>query len=206
MAVETSLLSNAVYATGTDMSLQLVRGRVGSTQRRHSVVNPMHSFYPTKDDRWMAITGGQPASLAEALGHPELVDDPRFADIKTRRQYAAEIVDLLDSVFRERTLAEWRERFETHAAFGWAPVQRPEDVVADPQAEAAGAFVHVPLRRGGSYRGIAKPVSFLHANGEPDGLPKIEGPTIGQHTDEILRDLGYAPEQIAELYEQEVVG
>jgi crotonobetainyl-CoA:carnitine CoA-transferase CaiB-like acyl-CoA transferase len=206
-AVEASLLRTAVFVAGTDMGLQLVRGRVGSAQPRHANVNPMHSFYPTKDGRWIAITGANAESLAAALGHRELAGDPRLADLASRRKHAAEIVDLLDSIFREHTLAEWRQRFGLQQpSFRWAPVQRPEDVAADPQAEAAGAFVDVPLKRGGSYRGVAMAPGFFDADGTPDGLPKMEGPTIGEHTDEILAELGFAPQRIAELRARKVAG
>jgi crotonobetainyl-CoA:carnitine CoA-transferase CaiB-like acyl-CoA transferase len=204
--VETSLVRTAVFIAGTDMGLQLVRGRVGSSQARHANVNPMHSFYPTKDGRWIAISGAQAATLAKVLDHPELADDPRLADLASRRKYAAEIVDLLDSSFRERTLAEWCERLESYELFRWAAVQRPEDVVADPQAQAAGAFVEVPLRRGGSYRGVAMPAGFFNPDGSPDGLPHMEGPALGGDTDDILGELGYAPVQVAEMREQKVVG
>jgi crotonobetainyl-CoA:carnitine CoA-transferase CaiB-like acyl-CoA transferase len=203
--VETSLLRAGIYTVGTDMGLQGARGRVGSSQPRHSIVNPYQTFFPTKDDRWIAVNLGGGQELPAVLDHPELADDPRLVDAPTRRKHAAEIIDLFDSIFRERTLAEWCERLES-ANFIWAPVQTAADVVADPQAEAAGAFVSIPLKGGGAYRGPAMPVGFLNGDGERDGLPSGQAPELGENTDEILTGLGYAPDKVAALRAEGVIG
>ncbi|MEL6664045.1 MAG: CoA transferase, partial [Pseudomonadota bacterium] len=70
----------------------------------------------------------------------------------------------------------------------WAPVQTLADVAADPQAEAAGAFVDTPSAKGdgSTFRAPASPIRFPGAD---DG-PKGPSPTMGQHTREVLQDLG----------------
>lgn len=204
--VETSLLRTGIFAVGGDLGLQIARGRVGSNQPRRKNTNPYHGFYPTKDDRWMAVSLGRGQDVGAALGHPELADDPRFADAPARRAHGPEIVEVLDGIFRERTLAEWCERFDG-VDFIWSPVQQAEDVVADPQADASGAFVMVPGKNGlGAYREPAMPVGFIDADGVPDGLPKTVGPELGEHADEVLAELGYAPAEIARLRTGGVVG
>jgi crotonobetainyl-CoA:carnitine CoA-transferase CaiB-like acyl-CoA transferase len=203
--LEGSLLRTGIFALGTDLSLQIMRGRVGSTQPRRQNVNPYHGFYPTKDGRWMAVSLGRASNLPATLGHPELAGDPRFANAKTRRAHGAEIVDLFDAIFRERTMEEWSERFRD-ADFPWAPVQNAAEVVADPQAQAAGAFTEVPLKVGGSYRGVAMPVGFFNPDGTSDGLPKRDAPGLGEHTDDLLVSLGYRPERIAQLRNDAVIG
>jgi crotonobetainyl-CoA:carnitine CoA-transferase CaiB-like acyl-CoA transferase len=202
--VETSLMRTAIYAVGTDMTMQLSRGRVGSNQPRKTNINPLNSFFPTKDDRWIAGNLGNLENL-DILGHSEIMTDPRFRDAPTRRKHAAEVVDILDAIFRERTLAEWVERLES-ARFTWAPVQRLDEVAKDPQAEAAGAFVDVPFKSGkGTYRGVATPVEFTNPEGQREGIPKTQGPTLGENTDEILASIGYAPDKIAALRAQKIV-
>ena len=197
--VEVSLLRTGVYALGTDLGLQMVRGRVGSNKPRHENVNPYFGFYPTRDNRWLAVQLGRADSLPEVLGHPELKDDPRFATPQSRREHAREVVDIIDNITRERTLAEWCEHLKGHD-FPWAPVNSPADAIADPQVEAAGAFVDVPRRGGeGTFRALAMPVGFRDADGQPDGLPRAQAPRIGENTDEILRALGRGAEEIAAL-------
>jgi formyl-CoA transferase len=77
----------------------------------------------------------------------------------------------------------------------WAPVQTTEDVVRDPQAIAAGAFVDVPQPDGGTIRGVSSPVDFSRDAWRPAGPV----PECGQHTEEILLELGWDWEGIAAL-------
>lgn len=204
--VDTSLLRVGAFAVGTDMALQLTRGRVGSHKPRHENVNPYHGFYPTKDGRWMAVNFGRATNLPAQLGHPELVEDQRLADVTTRREHNAEIVDLLDSIFRERTMDEWCTRFREVADFVWAPVQNAKEVTEDPQVEAAGAFVEVPFKDGsGTFRSPAMPVGFFNNDGTPDGIPHSQGPILGEHADEILHSVGYDSAAIKELREAHII-
>jgi len=201
--VETSLLRTAMFAIGTDLVMQTTRGRVGSNQPRETNINPLHSFFPTKDGRWIAANLTS-LDLLGVLGHPELFEDPRFADAPSRRKSGPEVVAKLDEIFRERTLEEWCERLQD-AEFTWAPVQRPEEVVKDPQAFAAGGFVDVPLKTGGSYQGPAMPAGFVNFEGEADGLPRSQSPDLGEHTDAILAEIGYSPADVAGLRAAKIV-
>lgn len=203
--VETSLLRTAMFAVGTDLTMQLTRGRVGRSQKRAAAVNPLHSFFPTKDGRWIAANLGDIGSLG-ALGHPELARDPRFADAGARRKNSQALVETLDAIFKARTLAEWCEQLEP-AEFSWAPVQTPEEAVKDPQAMAAGALTEVPLRSGeGSYLGVAMPAGFMDFDGAPDGRPRGQAPELGEHTGEVLAELGYTAAQLEDLRARQVIG
>ncbi|MDB5444967.1 MAG: CoA transferase [Phenylobacterium sp.] len=202
--VETSLLRSAMFAIGTDLTMQLTRGRVGRSQPREANINPLHSFFPTRDDRWIAANLGNIGNVA-GLGHPELLEDPRFADPAARRKNGEALVRRLDEIFRERTLAEWTQALQG-ADFSWAPVQTAQEVVEDPQALAAGGLTDVPLKSGeGSYRGVAMPAGFWDFDGTPDGLPRGQAPDLGEHTDAILAEIGYSAEQIGDLRGRNVV-
>ena len=83
----------------------------------------------------------------------------------------------------------------------WAPVQTPAEVIADPQATAAGAFVDVPLADGGTARMVASPADFSTSSCQP----RAPVPEHGQHTEEILLELGYGWDAIADLKKQRVI-
>ncbi len=77
----------------------------------------------------------------------------------------------------------------------WAPVQTTEEVLEDPQAIASGAFVEVPMPDGSSARMVASPLDFS----DTAWKPRATSPELGQHTEEILLELGYDWEKITEM-------
>ena len=107
---------------------------------------------------------------------------------------AKDLISLVDEGFAAKSLDEWAEVFATEPDFFWAPVQTPEEVVNDPQLRAAGGLVEVPDDFGGTTM-ITSPADF---HGTP-WAPRSLAPELGQHTDEILAELGQTPAQIAEL-------
>lgn len=127
-------------------------------------------------------------------GHPEWIDDPRFATSRDRTVNARELIGLLDSVFATKTLDEWAAIFATEPDMFWAPVASPEEVLADPQTRAAGGIVDVPNGTG-VVPMIASPADFHGTPGEPRSV----APRIGQHSREILRELGRSDADIDAL-------
>jgi crotonobetainyl-CoA:carnitine CoA-transferase CaiB-like acyl-CoA transferase len=83
----------------------------------------------------------------------------------------------------------------------WAPIQSTEEVVADPQAVAAGAFVDVPMPDGQTARMVASPVDYS----DTPWQPRATAPELGQHTEEVLLELGYDWEAISALKERHVI-
>ena len=96
--------------------------------------------------------------------------------------------------------AEWREIFDREGVW-WAPVATMDEIAEDPQAEAAGAFCTVPLPEGGTTRMVSTPVDFSHTRWAPGGPV----PEAGQHTEEVLLELGYDWEKIDALKEAGVI-
>lgn len=116
-----------------------------------------------------------------------------------RRENAATLVDLLDSIFTQKTLADWAPIFDRENVW-WAPVQSTEDLLADPQARAAGLFVNVPTADGEAEM-VATPCDF----GGTPWAPSTMAPELGQHSEEILLELGIDWEEIGRLKEARVI-
>jgi crotonobetainyl-CoA:carnitine CoA-transferase CaiB-like acyl-CoA transferase len=196
--VETSLLRTGVYAIGSDMAIQLRFGKLASTRGRREAIQPLANFFQTRDGRWICLLPRQGATdwprIAAAAGRPDLVDDPRFATSKSRRENTAALVDILDQAFGAMDYAEAETALDA-GDLTWAPYQTPRDLVGDPQAEAAGCFVDTPDGVGGSFKAPASPARFP---GAPDG-PRGPAPRLGADTASVFRELGWSEDQIAAL-------
>lgn len=196
--VETSLIRAGVYSVASDMAIQLKFGRVASNRPRKSAVNPMANFFQSQDGRWFCLVprqgGDDWPTLCRIAGRPDLIDDERFKKPRARGENAAALVEALDEAFAGLPFDETARRLDA-ADFAWAPVQTAAEVAADPQAEAAGCFVETPDGEGGSFRAPAAPARFPGA----DAMPRSPSPTLGQHTDAVLAEVGYSPDEIAAL-------
>jgi crotonobetainyl-CoA:carnitine CoA-transferase CaiB-like acyl-CoA transferase len=202
--VSTSLLRVGVYVLGWDTNATLRLGIEATPMTRAWTPNPVISAYRAKDEKWFWLLGLQGQrhwpDLVRAIERPEWLDDPRFATMRARRENVTELIPLLDAVFATRTLAEWGEAFD-RAGMWWAPVQTTTEVVADPQAEAAGCWVEVPVAEGGTARMVATPVDFSDTAWAPAGV----SPECGQHTEELLLELGHDWEAIGAFKEKGVI-
>lgn len=156
---------------------------------------PLANPYRTKDNRWIWLAFMQPdrwwSDLCRRLQHPELAEDPRFVDAGRRQESLAECVAVLDAIIATKTLAEWKVDLADVEGV-WDPVASPEEIYNDEQALVNGYLPEV-LGDGTPLRAVASPMQF-------DGVPmtKVVGaPEPGQHTEEIMLEMGLTWEQIA---------
>jgi crotonobetainyl-CoA:carnitine CoA-transferase CaiB-like acyl-CoA transferase len=183
--VTTSLLRAGVYCLGWDIGVQLRFGKRESTRPRHRSRGPLVNSYQASDGKGFWLIGLEAdrhwPGLVVALEHPDLATDVRFVDARSRLANSQALIALLDEVFATRPMTEWAERFDVHDVW-WAPINSIVDVIADPQARAAGAFVAMSPRDGEApYEAVASPVDF-------EGWTLCPGPvpTLGEHTGEVL--------------------
>jgi len=174
--VETSLLRTGLYCLGWDLGMVMRFGKLAATRPRAEEINPLVNSYKAADEKWFWLLGVESQrhwpNVCRSIGREDLIDDERFVDARGRRHNARACIEELDGEFATRTRDEITASFDEHDVW-WAPVLTPEEVVEDPQAIAAGAFVEVPAGEGApAHRAVASPVQF-HG-----GMPPI-GPVPG---------------------------
>jgi len=158
-------------------------------QSQHAgMMNPLTNFYRTKDGRYLTLIMLEGdrywAPVCAAIGRPELADDPRFSSFAARAENRGECIALLDEVFAARTLDEWSAALDGVAV--WGPVRTAREVHDDPQVAANGYLPEVDAGDGTSFRLVATPVQY-----DETPVAPIRSPEHGQHTEQILLDLGY---------------
>ncbi|HKY16870.1 MAG TPA: CoA transferase [Microthrixaceae bacterium] len=201
--VTTSLLRQGAYTLGFDVNVALMWGRTLAPAVRETMPNPSVNHYAAGDGRRFWIVGLEGErhwpSLARAVGRPEWLHDEHFATPRARARNASELIARLDEIFATRTLDEWAEAFDAESELFWAPINSIEDLIVDEQFHASGGVVRVPDERG-TIPMLATPVDF---DGRP-AQPRWRAPRHGEHTDEVLRELGRDDEVIAGLHDSGV--
>ncbi len=187
--VETSLLRAGIYTVGWPLSIQLRYGKHAPTDPRTAMGNPLINSYEAGDGRWFWLLGLEAERhwppLLRAIDRTDLADDERFTTPRARRKNATALIEVLDAVFAAAPRDHWTSRFDAEDVW-WAPVNTLADVVEDPQAVAAGAFVDVPEGAGSAgHRAVMTPVDF---SATPAG-PRRGVPGLGEHTDEVLAEV-----------------
>jgi crotonobetainyl-CoA:carnitine CoA-transferase CaiB-like acyl-CoA transferase len=187
--VEVSLLRTGTYVLGWDLSLQATVGKVARAEARESNQTPLMNCYRTKDGRWFFFTGLEAdrhiGAVCRALGRPDLLSDPRFADATAIRRNRTEVIAILDDIVATLPLDAWAERFDREGVW-WAPAQGPADVLEDAQLAANEGFLALPGEAGEPPgRSVNGPVSFS----DVPARPTAAAPRLGEHTDEVLAEL-----------------
>ena len=195
--VDVNLLSTAAWTMSTDLSSTLVDGQdppvLGRRRRRHA----LHESFRTADDRWILLFMPEPhwwPKFCAVVARPEWVDDPRLATIPARTENMPLVTDLMDEVFATRTLAEWGRLFDD-AGLTWGPAATVSEVAADPHLNAVGAFPEVQHPEAGTFRTVAAPMSLRGVDLSPRG----PAPDVGQHTREVLGELGMSGAEVDAL-------
>ena len=202
--VDVNLLATAAWTMSTDLSSTLVDGQdppvLGRRRRRHA----LQESFRTSDDRWIMLFMPEPhwwPRFCAVAGRPEWVDDPRLATVAGRFEHMPLVTDLMDELFVTRTLAEWGQAFD-EAGLTWGPAATVSEVAADPHLHAVGAFPSVEHPVVGTFRTVAAPMKLRGV----DLAPRGPAPELGQHTREVLRELGLSDAEVDTAVADGVVG
>jgi crotonobetainyl-CoA:carnitine CoA-transferase CaiB-like acyl-CoA transferase len=197
-SVDVSLLGVALWnnSLGIAMANQHDLARLPNVSREDNL-NPISIHYRTKDGRFIKLSMLEGdrywVDFCLHIGHPELGTDPRFIDSAKRSENSVACVRIIDEIFDEYTLAEWRERFTTLRG-PWGVVQTVGELPTDGQVIANDYMPRIQSDDGQPILLVASPVQF---DGGPAELRPA--PEHGQHTEQVALELGLSWEDIAEL-------
>jgi formyl-CoA transferase len=200
--VRSSLLQNGLWANGCAVQVRLFGEHVAHRPLREHAPNALANHYRSRDGRWfiMALFNEQRQlrGFLTAIGRPDLPDDPRFATTDSRKQNARALVQVLDEVFAQRDLAEWRTILDgVGVTFGI--VGTVDEASDDAQMQAAGALV--PFADGQGLT-VASP---FHIDGV-EKVPARRAPSVGQDNEGVLREAGYSSDEIGRLRNLGILG
>jgi len=202
--VSSSLLANGAWANSCRLQAALCGATPNPPWQRDAAENALINHYRSKDGRHVLLSGVSNdrdwPRLCIAIEREDLVSDPRFANAKVRGAHAREMVAILDEIFAQRTFDEWAVALE-RAGFPWGIIPSDAEVAADPQMRHAGAFVEFEHPQYGPTWTVNSPIELADAPKQPP----TAAPGVGEQSREILRELGYSPAEVEELFSRGVV-
>lgn len=201
--IDISLLDALIHAQAAGLGSYLITGEETPRTGNRSHYFAPSGAYGTRDGRHVVITCPSErffAKLCEAL-EVDWLDDPRFASIPQRMDHQDELDSVVDERCRQFDSAELIERL-TAADVLVAPINGVADVAEDPQVRHNGMIVEVDNEKLGPIRVTGVPMRFHRTPASVTQGP----PLFGEHTGEILDELGYDHERIAQLVDEGSVG
>ncbi len=200
--VHTSMLSSMLWLQYINLTTTLLRGRSLRRGKRSRAGNPIANYYQCADDKWLMLCHPQSdrfwGEVLRAIGREELENDPRFCNMDRRRDNRQELIAILDEVFASRPRGEWLEVLEGYDLI-FSPLNEVDDIPTDPQVLADGCIGEMEYPEMGRMKVLNPPAEFSHT----PAYPRSPSPELGQHTEEVLTELGgYTWEEIASLREE----
>jgi crotonobetainyl-CoA:carnitine CoA-transferase CaiB-like acyl-CoA transferase len=200
--VEASLLGALVHFLALPLNNYLMGGRVPKRPTRNKIFNPLVGWYQCADDRWLMFSLNQPQQswhdFCEALTLGEEVENnPKFNSTRSRADNCEELIAILDRVAATRPRDEWLSRCRARDLI-CAPVNSVQDIADDEQLAANGYIFDLDHEVLGNTKTIGFPITFSQVQQEV----KAVAPELGQHTEEILLDIGYSWDDISDFQEK----
>jgi len=200
--VTTSLLASGAWTAGLGISAALTGAKFVQHDRKNptSVVT---NVYKSSDNIWflLALTPDKVPALLAAIGHADVLKDPRFADPEKLAANRPQLTAIADEIFGSQPMSHWREVFDkAHLVYGL--VRHPSDLIKDPQLQENGIIVPIEGAGGNLKFTVSSPMQ-VHGITK---VPAKRAPELGEHNEEVLKELGFAPNEIEGLRASGVIG
>ena len=204
--VETSLLNALMWLQYTSASACLLRGAGMRRYSRKKAANPMANHYECKDGKWIMLAEPQSdrfwREFCEVLGAPQLEDDERFKDAGARAKNREELIRVLDGIFAAKEKDRWIADFDRAGVkFAYGPINDLSEALSDPQVAANEYIVDYDHPALGPIKQVAFPGKFSRA----ETSIRRPAPEVGEHTEEILLEMGYTWEEISDFRDRRVI-
>jgi crotonobetainyl-CoA:carnitine CoA-transferase CaiB-like acyl-CoA transferase len=194
--VDTSLLEAGVHQTAWQAAIFFATGQPpGPGGSAHVLAAPYQAFETA--DGWINIGGANQANwerIAQVVGLPELVSDPRFIDNSARMAHREALAALLAEPLRRRPTAAWLAELDA-AGVPAGPINTIAQMAVDPQVLAREMVVPLQHPVAGATHALGVPIKF----GTTPGAIRRPAPLLGQHTREVMREAGYDDAEIEAL-------
>ena len=194
--VTTSLLAEGIWSASVSIQAALSDAKFFGPHDRKNPANAAMNVYRAADDAWfvLLVTPDKLTAVAKAIDRTDLLTDPRFSDPAKLVKNMPQLTAILDEVFSSQPMSHWSEVFNgVRVTFG--AVRGPQEVINDPQLRVNEIVVPLEGAGGNLTSTISSPIQ-VH------GVTKIaarRAPELGEHNDEILKDLGFDAKTIDSL-------
>jgi crotonobetainyl-CoA:carnitine CoA-transferase CaiB-like acyl-CoA transferase len=194
--VTTSLLASGIWATAVPIQGALADATFYPLHDRLNPPNATWNVYKSQDNSWfvMGLTPDKWPALAKVIGRADLLTDSRFTTPASVLANSAELRVILDETFGSQPIAHWRKLLE-QARITFGIVRAPLEVVTDPQLRANDIVVPLEGAGGKLTSTISSPIQ-VHGVAK---VPARRAPDLGEHNEEILRELGFDAKGIEAL-------
>ena len=203
-SVSTSLIANGAWSNGMHLQGMIAGYDLAAVLDKHGYRSPFVMSYLTRDDRYVVLVGPNPQrewpKLCRALGHPEWLQDSRFADMTGVMALRDEVRDLFARAMGRYKLDEVVRRLEAEDVT-FSVLEKNSDVIHDAHLIENEVIIKTASDHPDYQWTVASPI---HIAGQVKKVP-TDAPAIGAHSRDILDELGYTTTQIDELIAHGIV-
>ncbi len=202
---DVTLYGTGMWTIGGDLSAALITRTQPPRHDRTAPANPIWNSYPTRDGRFVLLVHPDPEPfwprLCAAIGEPQWATDARWDSAAKRTAATRELTAAIGERFAKHDFAHWSHALDLHKLI-WAPVATLDEVIADPQARAIGAFASLDHPKEGRFETLAAPFAIANAEITPRGA----APELGADSRAALAAHGFSADEIRALQAEGVLG